>query len=38
MTISRLVRGMHNTAGTITYTDFHDGLAQIGEFLEELQK
>lgn len=26
---SRLIRGMHNIATTITYTDFNDGLSQL---------
>lgn len=37
MTTSRLVRGLNNTVDTITYKDFEtDGIAQVGEFLDEL--
>ncbi len=38
MLTSRLVRGMHNIVGTITYADFHaDALPQVDVFLGDLE-
>jgi hypothetical protein len=37
--ISRIVNGLHNKVGMISYNDFYmDGLAQIGDFLGALQE
>lgn len=39
VTLSRLVRGMRNIIGTLTYADFHlDGLPQIQQFLNEISQ